>query len=103
MFERCFNPDCGLPFGYREGRLIRVSSGDAKSPAERPSIEHFWLCGKCSERYVFPHEREAGMKIRLRVEEPQETAVRNSAATVKPWERVRYHEAGAIVAKEISS
>jgi hypothetical protein len=81
MFERCFNPDCGLPFDYREGRPIRVSSADAKSPAERPSIEHFWLCGKCSERYVFPHEREAGMKIRLRVEEPQETALQALAAT----------------------
>jgi hypothetical protein len=80
MFERCFNPDCGLPFDYREGRLIRVSSADAKSPAERPRIEHFWLCGKCSERYVFPHEREARMKIRLRVEEPQETATRGLAA-----------------------
>ena len=82
MFERCFNPDCGLPFDYREGRLIRISSADAKFPVERPGIEHFWLCGKCSERYVFPHEREAGMKIRLRVEEPQETAVCALAATV---------------------
>src|SRR5580704_11448130 len=87
MFERCLNPDCGLPFDYREGRLVRVSSGDPKSPAEPPRIEHLWLCGKCSERYVFPHERGAGMKIRLRVEESRETAVRNSAATVKPWER----------------
>lgn len=38
------------------------------------------------------------MKIRLRVEESQETAVRNSDATVKPWERAGYHEAGAIMA-----
>jgi len=43
------------------------------------------------------------MKTRLRVEESQEPAVRNSAATVKPWERAGYHEAGAIVAWEISS
>ena len=82
MFERCLNPDCGLPFDYREGRLIRVPPAGPKSPSERSIIEHFWLCGKCSERYVFPHEREAGMKIKLRVEEPQETAVRALAATV---------------------
>jgi hypothetical protein len=82
MFERCFNPDCGLPFDYREGRLIRVSSAEPKSPSERPSIKHFWLCGKCSGLYVFPHEREAGIKIRLSVEEPQETAVLALAATV---------------------
>ena len=43
------------------------------------------------------------MKIRVRVGESQETAVRNSAATVKPWERAGYHQAGAIVAQEISS
>ena len=82
MFESCLNPDCGLPFDYQEGRLIRVSSADPKSPSERLSIEHFWLCGKCSGRYVFPHERETGNKIRLRVEEPQETAVQALAATV---------------------
>jgi hypothetical protein len=82
MFERCLNPERGLPFDHREGRLIRVSSAGPKSPSERPSIEHFWLCGKCSERYVFPHEREAGIRIKLRVEEPQETAVRASVATM---------------------
>ena len=99
MFERCFNPDCSLPFDYREGRLIRVSSTDAKPPAERPSIEHLWLCGRCSERFVFPHEREVGMKIRLRVEEPHETAVRALAATVSSWNRVGYHDTGAIMAQ----
>jgi hypothetical protein len=99
MFERCLNPDCGLPFDHREGRLVRVSSPGTKSPAGPTRIEHFWLCGKCSERYVFPHEREAGMKIRLRVEESQETEVRDSAATPKPWERAGYREVGAIVVK----
>ena len=23
MFARCSNPECGAPFNYREGRLIR--------------------------------------------------------------------------------
>jgi hypothetical protein len=82
MSERCLNSECGLPFDHREGRLIRVSSADSKSPSEGPSVEHFWLCGRCSERYVFPHERESGIKIRLRVEEPQEAVVRALAATV---------------------
>ena len=52
---------------------------------------------------MFPLEREAGMKIRLRVEESQETAVRDSTATVKPWEQAGYREVGAIVAKETDS
>jgi hypothetical protein len=43
-------------------------------------VEHFWLCGNCTERYVFAHECQAGMKIRLRVTESQETAARSLAA-----------------------
>ncbi len=81
MFEKCLNPDCGLPFDYREGRLIRFSSADAKSPAEQCSVEHLWLCGECSKRYVFAHERGAGMKIRLRAAKCRETAARSFAAT----------------------
>jgi hypothetical protein len=81
MFEKCLNPDCGLPFDYREGRLIRFCSTDAKPPAGHPGVEHFWLCGKCSERYVFAYERGAGMKIRLRGTETHETAARSLAAT----------------------
>ena len=81
MFERCFNPDCRLPFNYREGRLIRFCPIDSGSRAEHPGVEHFWLCGKCSKRYVFVHQGGAGVKIKFRVEESQETAVRTSAAT----------------------
>ena len=81
MFEKCSNPDCDLPFDYREGRLIRSFSADAKPPAEQPGVEHFWLCRKCSERYVFAHERRASMKIRLHVTKSRETAARSLAAT----------------------
>ena len=80
MFEKCSNPNCGLPFDYREGRLIRFCSPDAKFPAEHQCVEHFWLCGKCSKLYVFEYERGAGVKIRLRVTESQETAPRSLAA-----------------------
>jgi len=81
VFEKCSNPDCGLPFDYREGRLIRFSSADAESLTEQPTVEHFWLCGECSERYVFVHERGVGMKIRLRTAKSRETAAHSLAAT----------------------
>jgi len=80
MFEKCSNPDCGLPFDYREGRLIRFCSIEARHPSEHRCVEHFWLCGKCSERYVFAYEPGAGMKIRLRAEESRETRERSLAA-----------------------
>jgi hypothetical protein len=66
MLEKCSNPDCDFPFDYREGRLIRFCPTDTKSPGQCRCVEHFWLCGKCSERYVLAYERGAGMKIRLR-------------------------------------
>jgi len=66
MIEKCSNPDCDSPFDYREGRLIRFSPTDTKFPGQCRYVEHFWLCGKCSERYVLAYERGAGMKIGLR-------------------------------------
>ena len=66
MPEKCSNADCDLPFDYREGRLIRFCPTDTKSPGQCRCVKHFWLCGKCSERYVFAYERGAGMKIVLR-------------------------------------
>jgi hypothetical protein len=80
MFEKCSNPDCGLPFDYREGRLIRIFATEAKSAKGHHHVEHFWLCGKCSERYVFAYERGVGMKIRLRAAESEETAAPGLAA-----------------------
>ena len=81
MFEKCSNPDCASPFDYREGRLIRLSSADTMSPAEQPRVEHFWLCGKSSEQYVFAFERGVGTKVRLRAAETEETAAETIAAT----------------------
>jgi hypothetical protein len=81
MFAKCSNPDCGLPFDHREGRLIRFRSPDAKSPSEHDCIEHFWLCGKCSELYVFEYESGAGIMITRRVTEFQKTAALSLAAT----------------------
>ena len=66
MLERCSNPNCDLPFDYREGQLIRFCPADAKSPGQYCCVEHFWLRGKCSEHYVLAYERGAVMKIRLR-------------------------------------
>jgi hypothetical protein len=66
MIEKCSNPDCDSPFDYREGRLIRFCPTDTKSPRQGRPVKHFWLCGKCSKRYVFAYELGAGMKIGLR-------------------------------------
>jgi hypothetical protein len=65
MLEKCSNPDCDSPFDYCEGRLIRFSPTDTYSSERTRNVEHCWLCGECSERYLFAFERAGGMKIRL--------------------------------------
>ena len=74
MFEKCSNLDCRAPFDYREGQLIRFCKFplDDQSRAVQHCVEHFWLCGSCSKLYVFEYKLGAGMKIKLRVSEPQE-------------------------------
>jgi hypothetical protein len=74
MFAKCSNSDCGVPFDYREGQLIRHCKPllDGQSPADHPCVEHFWLCGNCSRLYVFENERGPGMKIKLRIRELKE-------------------------------
>lgn len=53
MVNHCANPQCCKPLHYlREGRVYvfdvtRQVSGAAERTARR--MEHFWLCGVCSE------------------------------------------------------
>jgi len=83
MFAKCSNPDCGAPFNYREGQLVRF----CKPPLEHRSstgqhhVEHFWLCGSCSNLYMLECERGAGMKISLRTKELGERAAFSFVAT----------------------
>lgn len=74
MFTKCSNSQCGAPFDYREGQLIRSCAPplDGQSPADQHRVEHFWLCGGCSKLYVFEYKLGAGMKIKLRVKEVRE-------------------------------
>jgi hypothetical protein len=77
MFAKCSNPECGAPFDYREGRLVRFSELplDGQFPAGRQCVEHFWLCGSCSEFYALEYKRGAGVKIKSRAREEQERPV----------------------------
>jgi hypothetical protein len=74
MFSICSNSQCGAPFDYREGQLIRspASPLDSRLPADLHRVEHFWLCGSCSKLYVFEYKLGASMNIRPRVREAQE-------------------------------
>ncbi len=77
MFAKCSNPACGAPLNHREGRLIRLCKPplDGQASTGQHRVELFWLCGRCSELYVFEYEKGAGMKIKLRARERPESAV----------------------------
>lgn len=49
MVNKCANPKCAKPLHYlREGRVfVFDAERDSNSPIHR--MEHFWLCGVCSQ------------------------------------------------------
>jgi hypothetical protein len=57
MVSNCANPKCAKPLHYlREGRifLFNVQGSSVKSSGEKQShqLEHYWLCGACSQKFV---------------------------------------------------
>lgn len=63
MITRCANLDCQEELHYlRSGRIIAV---DIRTP-ESTRVEHFWLCGKCSEVLDFDCMQEGHMRLRTK-------------------------------------
>jgi hypothetical protein len=63
MVNNCANPECAKPLHYlREGRIF-VFNMTGQSPDASRQLEHYWLCGQCSERFII--ERETGTGVRL--------------------------------------
>ena len=81
MLTKCANPDCENQFDYREGRLVRFcrSSSNGRAGVGRSHVEHFWLCGKCSEIYTFRLESE-NIRVKPRGEEIASAKARRFAA-----------------------
>lgn len=63
MLNNCANPQCAKPLHYlREGRIF-VFDVTAEAGTVPRRLEHYWLCGACSERFLI--EREKGSSVRL--------------------------------------
>jgi hypothetical protein len=77
MLSKCANPSCSTRLIYlREGKLFAVQpTGRPKlsHPKLTPqgpilakpsnSVEHFWLCGPCSERLTLVYDVEIGVRV----------------------------------------
>jgi len=68
MVSNCANPKCAKPLHYlRDGRIFvfEVQDKNATGAKRTRHIEHFWLCGACSQTMVM--ERSAdGAHVVLR-------------------------------------
>jgi hypothetical protein len=79
MVNHCANPQCCKPLHYlREGRVYvfdvtRSVPGTNERVARR--MEHFWLCGSCSESYVLEQVEDRTVRITPRAKRVVSPAV----------------------------
>lgn len=68
MFSKCANPECSTSFDYRQGQFFRFHRGytDCEPPPNTHSVQHFWLCGRCSQNYTLEYQSERCVLIRPR-------------------------------------
>ncbi len=67
MVTHCSNPDCGKPLHYlREGRifLFEVAAPSVEGqPTEITRMEHFWLCGPCSQSMYVEKDGKRSVRV----------------------------------------
>lgn len=66
MVNHCANPQCCKPLHYlREGRVYVFDVTRPVAPGDRTPrrMEHFWLCGACSELYLLEQVEDRTVRI----------------------------------------
>ncbi len=84
MVNHCANPECCKPLHYlREGRIFVFEVPD---PLAQPKggkvvgrMEHFWLCGDCSESFTLEQGKEKNVHIC-----PRPSPHRHSPVAIRP-------------------
>lgn len=87
MVSKCANPACSAPFHYlREGKIFRIEieatppmdceeaefSDGGKVPflvgSRKPirKLEHFWLCGPCSQNMSLLFDKDNGVTVKAK-------------------------------------
>jgi hypothetical protein len=67
MLSKCANPECETPLHYlRDGKVFQVEMNrpvpiDERKPLRR--VEHFWLCGPCSETQTLSYDLQSGVRV----------------------------------------
>ena len=86
MLSKCANPDCSTPLIYlREGKVFKVEVTEGAESAGGPflvgkkspsKVEHFWLCGPCSQSFTLLYDRGLGLRT-----VPRKPLTRGAAAS----------------------
>jgi hypothetical protein len=68
MINHCANVTCSKPLHYlREGRIFVFDVSDTRNasadgiPLRR--LEHYWLCGDCSQKFLLERSAEEGVRV----------------------------------------
>jgi hypothetical protein len=73
VLSKCANPSCSTPLVYlREGKVFmmensvqtgnRIEIKETKPKSIR-RVEHFWLCGPCSENLTLTYDGKQGVRV----------------------------------------
>jgi hypothetical protein len=83
MVSHCANPKCAKPLHYlREGRIFvfDTQSGEADGQGKRSRrMEHYWLCGVCSQNMAMEQSAEGVQLVSRRRSRVEEFALSQSA------------------------
>jgi hypothetical protein len=73
LHPKCANPSCAAAFGWmtggklfrfhRESKGIHLTTRNETNENHTHSIDHFWLCERCSIIYTLKHEPGRGVTI----------------------------------------
>ncbi|MCU1286020.1 MAG: hypothetical protein JWO13_2370 [Acidobacteriales bacterium] len=67
MLSKCANPDCHEALHYlRAGKVFKVEfDGPVLVTGKKPirKVEHFWLCGPCSETQTLTYDQIHGVRV----------------------------------------
>ncbi len=73
MLAKCANPSCSTPLVYlREGKIFMVETVQSQTGTDGTilirskasnRVEHFWLCGPCSQEMTLIYDRQRGVEV----------------------------------------
>ncbi len=88
MLSKCANPTCDTPLHYlRDGKVFQVEMTRplAAIPIDQHKslrrVEHFWLCGPCSESQTLTYDQVNGIQVLPKAQPRSQTLLRRAAAS----------------------